>query len=176
MRIESFDPPAPKPEPAQHSGANGRCAARLVIRTLRPAVEVEVMCSRGGPEFVRGPNIAARVVSTAGPWRRDGEWWKTDSPAAAESICKSDIPRIGEGVSGEETDRNFECASLRSALDKDPHRTSPYQGEDSKERAGAQRAGGFIRDYYELALDDGGVYRVFRSVGTEQWFVDGVYD
>jgi hypothetical protein len=48
-----------------------------VLRALRPALEIEVMQSRGGPEFVRGVNLGARVVSIAGPWRRDGEWWKT---------------------------------------------------------------------------------------------------
>ena len=35
---------------------------------------------------------------------------------------------------------------------------------------------GFIRDYYELALEDGGVYRVFRDVNSHKWFLDGAYD
>jgi hypothetical protein len=42
-------------------------------------------------------------------------------------------------------------------------------------RDGHTRAG-FARDYYELALDDGGVYRVFHDLRTDRWFVDGVYD
>ena len=33
------------------------------------------MCTREIPEFVRGKNLGARVISIAGPWRRDGEWW-----------------------------------------------------------------------------------------------------
>jgi len=32
------------------------------------------------------------------------------------------------------------------------------------------------RDYYELALADGGVYRVFRDLDSGRWFVDGIYD
>ena len=48
---------------------------QLVIRAIRPAREIEVMCSREIPEFVRGENLGARVISIAGPWRRDGEWW-----------------------------------------------------------------------------------------------------
>jgi protein ImuB len=32
------------------------------------------------------------------------------------------------------------------------------------------------RDYYDLELTDGGVYRCFRDLGTGRWFVDGVYD
>ena len=55
--------------------------ARLVIRAIRPAEEVEVMCTRGGvPEFVRGRTVCARVVSISGPWRREGEWWLESSP------------------------------------------------------------------------------------------------
>jgi protein ImuB len=223
LRIEPFDPPAPKPELAQQNGANEQCAARLVIRTLRPAVEIEVMCSRGGPEFVRGPNLAARVVSAAGPWRRDGEWWKTQShndgvlepPAASECTshgAASDSPSragrgwgLGRSVSAAANDSeqplpagdarhpprigegNNNGAALPSERTQHPHprfaaiaaapssalRSAP---SPATERARAQSAGGFIRDYYELALDDGGVYRVFRSVRTEQWFVDGVYD
>ena len=46
------------------------------MRTMRPAEEVEVMCMRETPEFVRGTNVCARVVSAAGPWRRQGEWWE----------------------------------------------------------------------------------------------------
>jgi protein ImuB len=143
MRTAPFDPPAPGPEDSRQNGAaSARCVAKLVIRTLRPAVEVEVMCSRGGPEFVRGQNIAARVVSAAGPWRRDGEWWKTSSDCASPTA--SAAPR--------------DTFSGSSALDAE------------------ECAGGFVRDYYELALDDGGVYRVFRDARAHRWFVDGVYD
>ncbi|HUE30215.1 MAG TPA: DNA polymerase Y family protein [Verrucomicrobiae bacterium] len=34
--------------------------------------------------------------------------------------------------------------------------------------------GAFARDYYDLELSDGGLYRCFREDG--RWFVDGVYD
>lgn len=88
---------------------------RLTIRAIRPAEEVEVLCDRGTPEFVRGQRLAARVVSIAGPWRRDGEWWN-----------------------------------------------------------GAERA--LARDYYDLALGDGAVYRAFCERHSGRWFVDGIYD
>ena len=35
---------------------------------------------------------------------------------------------------------------------------------------------GCTRDYYDLELSDGGVYRCYRDGASEQWFVDGVYD
>jgi hypothetical protein len=101
--------------------------AQLAIRAIRPPLAVEVLLSRGAPEFVRGPNLGARVVSMAGPWRRDGEWWSaTEEPLSPQLKMKT--------------------------------------------------AGNFRRDYYELALADGGVYRVYRDLNSAQWFVDGIYD
>jgi len=41
-------------------------------------------------------------------------------------------------------------------------------------QAGAPAA--YARDYYELALEDGGVYRMYRDHHSGKWFVDGVYD
>ena len=38
------------------------------------------------------------------------------------------------------------------------------------------RADAYIRDYYDLELSDGGVYRCYRDGASERWFVDGVYD
>jgi protein ImuB len=32
------------------------------------------------------------------------------------------------------------------------------------------------RDYYDLQLSDGGVYRCYREQGASRWFVDGIYD
>jgi len=112
VRLDPFNPP---PAPAAPlNGIAAKNVAQLVIRAIRPAAEIEVMCSRGMPEYVRGADLGGRVVSYAGPWRRDGEWW-----------------------SG---------------------------------------ASGFARDYYELALDSGSVYRIFRDLNSERWYADGVYD
>ncbi len=119
VRLDTFKPEPPCAATSRNGSAGN--ITRLVIRAIRPAMEVEVMRNRGAPEFVRWPNLGARVISIAGPWRRDGEWW-----------------RNGDG-------------------------TSP-------------QAASFCRDYYELELDDGCVYRAFRDPHSDRWFVDGVYD
>ncbi|MGO9058030.1 MAG: hypothetical protein ACLQU2_11700 [Candidatus Binataceae bacterium] len=129
-----FAPPAPSGAGGVEPQPNGHLVNRIVLRAIRPPQEVEVMFSRGMPEFVRGHQICARVVSIAGPWRRQGEWWK--------SALMPD------------------CGAENGSSD-------PY-------RCGL--SGGFAHDYYEMALDDGGVYRVLRDLRTEQWFVDGIYD
>ena len=36
--------------------------------------------------------------------------------------------------------------------------------------------GTFSRDYYDAQLSDGCVYRLYRDLATQHWFVDGVYD
>ena len=34
----------------------------------------------------------------------------------------------------------------------------------------------YARDYYDLALADGGVYRMYCDLYSGKWFVDGLYD
>jgi len=112
MSLDAFNPPPPSLTQAPRTATDN--AAQLVMRAIQPAVEIEVLCARGMPQFVRGASLGGRVVARAGPWRRDGEWWR--------------------------------------------------------------EAAGFARNYYELALDDGSVYRIFCDLNSERWYVDGVYD
>ena len=35
---------------------------------------------------------------------------------------------------------------------------------------------GTARDYYDVALEDGGVYRLLRDLRSGEWYVDGIYD
>ena len=32
------------------------------------------------------------------------------------------------------------------------------------------------RDYWDIELDDGGIYRLFRDRRTNSWYADGIYD
>jgi protein ImuB len=104
-----FEPPPAAPSPSRDVPAT----TRLVIRSFRPPVGVEVFHERDVPSFLRGAGIGGRVVGMAGPWRVAAEWW----------------------------------------ADASAH-----------------------RDYYDLELSDGGVYRCFQDLRSTRWFVDGVYD
>jgi hypothetical protein len=37
-------------------------------------------------------------------------------------------------------------------------------------------APGAARDYYDAALEDGGVYRLLCDLRSGEWYVDGIYD
>jgi protein ImuB len=185
-RVDPFAPPAPPPIPETVPAKN---VTQLVIRAIRPAREIEVMCSREIPEFVRGENLGARVISIAGPWRRDGEWWlgcAVDEDTHADSFDKTNpAPQRGlelhdgrmfgahpRQVSAE----NLKALSaLTAAHSPTPHLNGASISNGRTEISGANKYG-FVRDYYELALEDGGVYRVFRDVNSHKWFLDGAYD
>ncbi|MGH7918126.1 MAG: hypothetical protein ACREQE_11700, partial [Candidatus Binataceae bacterium] len=132
IRRERFNPPATMSDShAAHSGNGG--VSRMVLRAIRPAEELEVMCVRQIPEFVRGKTICARVITATGPWRRQGEWW---------------------------------------ALAVNNEEAADYA---TKREWGAAPAA-YARDYYELALAEGGVYRVYYDLYSGRWFTDGIYD
>jgi protein ImuB len=146
VTLGKFAPPLALPEPRtakagqiERELSNSACAqdspgsdmAPMVLRTIRPAEEVEVMGTRDTPEFVRGKNICARVVSAAGPWRRQGEWWARGGATT--------------------------MASTSASLHAQPPVT-------------------YARDYYEVALADGAVYRIYYDLYSGKWFADGIYD
>jgi protein ImuB len=185
-RLDSFAPPAGPPIPENAPVKN---VTQLVIRAIRPAREIEVMCSREIPEFVRGENLGARVISIAGPWRRDGEWWlgcTADAETHSDSSDKAN-PALKHGLELHDGrmfgahPRQVSAENLKalSALTQAPSPTSHLNGTNGNgarsEMNGANKCG-FIRDYYELALEDGGVYRVFRDANSHKWFLDGSYD
>jgi protein ImuB len=183
-RLDSFAPPAPPPIPDKVPAKN---VTQLVIRAIRPAREIEVMCSREIPEFVRGENLGARVISIAGPWRRDGEWWlgfTADEETQAESSDTNDsAPRRGlelhDGRMFGAHPRQVSAENLKALSSltpaPEPHLNGSNGNGASNGTNGAHKCG-FIRDYYEFALEDGGVYRVFRDVNSQKWFLDGAYD
>ena len=144
VRLDTFaQPPAVPQSMARPDGEKTENVARMVMRTMRPAEEVEVMCMREAPEFVRGARICARVVSAAGPWRRQGEWW-TAADTHDDTVAVS--------------------------------RNGPPNGNLRTDSWHANTPLSYARDYYELALADGGVYRMYCDLYSGKWFVDGIYD
>ncbi len=184
-----LDPFAPPPAPPIPENSPVKNVTQLVIRAIRPAREIEVMCTREIPEFVRGENLGARVISIAGPWRRDGEWWlgcivdgdtHTDSsdktnPAPKHGLELHDGRMFGAHPRQVSAENLKALSSLTQAPSPTPH-LNGVSGSDARNGMNGANKCGFIRDYYELALEDGGVYRVFRDLNSHKWFLDGAYD
>ncbi len=117
--LRPFAPPPPPERTLQPRRPRGL----LTVRTLRPALELEVEIEPDGcPRRVRTPvheatakrpTVEGEVVVAAGPWRIEESWWST-APLA--------------------------------------------------------------REYWDIELAGGGLWRLFREVASEHWFVDGAYD
>jgi protein ImuB len=54
-----------------------------------------------------------------------------------------------------------------------PWRTS---GDWWADRTSKANESPWNRDEWEVALSDGGVYRIFRDRETDAWFIDGIFD
>ncbi len=83
MLLDSHRPDAVRlmPYPQGKCGGEAGDVTRtaLALRRLRPPLAATVMLVAGRPVELRSRRLAARIVSSAGPWRASGEWW-TDAP------------------------------------------------------------------------------------------------
>ncbi|HLN59359.1 MAG TPA: hypothetical protein VK416_12435, partial [Thermoanaerobaculia bacterium] len=104
--------------------------------------------------------ISGSVKVASGPWSLEEGWWKglrsqrEESPGGEEPRAAGARAREGSGT-----------------------RLSPHPGEP---RAGAsadpEQADATFRDYWDVELSDGALYRIYRDRKTNVWFADGIYD
>jgi len=87
------------------------------------------------------------VVQCAGPWRTSGDWWNGKSEV---SSLKSEVRSLKSEV--------LQTSTL-------PLQTSDFRLQTS-----------WDRDEWDVALNDGAVYRVFRDRETDGWFIDAIVD
>jgi protein ImuB len=89
-------------------------------------------------------------------------------PHPVEVLCtRGDAPEFvrGAGFGG----RVVSCAGpwrIAAALSHSDNSSGDYH----------QGAPGAARDYYDVALEDGGVYRLLCDLRSGEWYVDGIYD
>jgi protein ImuB len=109
------------------------------------------------------PQIAGAVKIAAGPWSLEESWWLGDSSSGRSARS---LPE-GRSLALRERERG-EGSGARS---------SPHPGEP---RAGAaadpEQAGATFRDYWDVELSDGALYRIYRDRTSGAWFADGIYD
>ncbi len=129
---------------------------RVALRRFRLPVAARVTIKDGRPVRVtteRRGLEGGMVESAAGPWRTSGEWWRV--PDARVQVTAPQGGHAGE-QRGRET------------LEDDPTQSLPTPLR--------WLAVGWNRDEWDVALSDGGVYRIYRDRSRDRWFVDGILD
>jgi protein ImuB len=57
-----------------------------------------------------------------------------------------------------------------------PWRTSGEWWDDTQDVSRGSGDGGWDRDEWDVTLNDGATYRVFRERDSEHWFLEGIVD
>jgi protein ImuB len=121
------------------------------LRRCRHPVPARVAVAEGRPARVttdRRGFAGGAVVQCAGPWRTSGEWWAGGAGRAG-----------GAGkAGGENPDQPVPpIQPIPPILPLLP--VQPWN-----------------RDEWDVALNDGAVYRIFQDRVTEAWFIDAIVD
>ena len=157
-----YDPPPPP------TLRRAPCAGRgmLSVRVLRPPLPVEVIVEERNGEVAKlaekPPNDGKNAADSEAA---DPE--ATDPPAADHGtlpVCRA-RPRAITPLAREEEAKRLRIEG-RVRLASGPWELEEvWWGEDAHQR-----------DYWDVELENGGLYRLFRDRRDDSWFADGVYD
>jgi hypothetical protein len=179
------------PKDSANSAANLTTALR---RCRQPVPARVAVGSDGRPVRVttdRRGFAGGGVTACVGPWRTSGEWWETGQGKAGGAGAAGGAGRAGRaGGAGktEQTRSHTAClaeARPQSRASEDAAclaeaRTRNQTNEGGACLAEARRRShaseGWDRDEWDVALNDGAVYRIFRDRSTEAWFVEAIVD
>ncbi len=161
--LAPFDPPPPPPERRPARPARGL----LAVRVLRPAAPLEVLTDEVpsasetprlrllsvGP--LRGPGSDVSGGTRPGipprPLRGPGNEGETGGSRRRDSTSEAKPPIEVEGA-------------VRVA-------SGPWSVEE-----GWWTDAPAAREYWDVELEKGGLYRLYRDRASGEWFLDGVYD
>jgi protein ImuB len=163
-----YDPPPP-PEVARPP-RSGR--GLLAVRVLRPPVELEVVQEN------RQPTVETPLCH---PERSEGS-----RTIPASLAMKSEIPQpVGLGMAirpgtprNDTVPENGRPVSVKSAPNSAPEISGSVRvaaGPWSMEEGWWSDVPA-ARDYWDVELAAGGLYRIYRDRASNAWFADGVYD
>lgn len=158
FELVPYDPPPPPPvrrEPRRSLGL-------LTVRVIRPPVSLEVLTT-GGPETAipdpAGADEVAEPPPAYGTVRPEGP------EEAAEALGDDPVPRrLLQVRSVDPSARPRIDGRVRVAA-------GPWRLEE-----GWWSDDPVDRDYWDVELVEGGLYRLFRDRKSGEWFADGIYD
>ncbi|HVT59687.1 MAG TPA: DNA polymerase Y family protein [Thermoanaerobaculia bacterium] len=148
---------APPPPPMVRREPRRRDAAGhglLAVRTLRPPVAIEVIVAE--PPAQPPPSPLLRQEAAALP--------QLDPAPDLALLPPCEIRALVADGAGEAAGRPRIAGRVKVA-------SGPWGLEDGW--WAPQPAG---RDYWDVELTGGGLYRLFRDRGTGAWYADGIYD
>ena len=126
------------------------------LRRCRHPVPARVVVAEGRPVRVttdRRGFAGGAVTRCAGPWRTSGNWWAGEAGRAGRA------GRAGQAgtaeTAGAETPQVRSVPPLQPIQPILPH---------------------WNRDEWDVALNDGAVYRIFQDRVTDAWFIDAIVD
>jgi protein ImuB len=121
------------------------------FRRFRPPLRAVVEAARGYPTEINAwgkeRSVYGKVVGLAGPWRTTGEWWRSD-------LWARDEWDVAVEVRGQRT----EVGGQRSEI-----------GDQKLESAK-------IKEVSSQGGPSQTLYRIYRELKNDTWFVEGIYD
>jgi protein ImuB len=175
-----FEPPPP-PEIARPPRA-GR--GLLAVRVLRPPIEIDVDTGAGRGEGAL-PNPPPGAGAGLVPARGDSAGHPEESATRDPELLR--FPAQGLPISGSlaiaRDDPHAGPTRLRLISIKSADGTNPRIAGAVRVAAGpwSMEEGWWSdtpasRDYWDVELSEGGLYRIYRDRSSNSWFADGVYD
>jgi nucleotidyltransferase/DNA polymerase involved in DNA repair len=150
--LVEYSPPPPPPVRRIPRPGHGL----LAVRVLRPAVELEVIVA--GTSAATGVAAAAGNSAAAGVAAAAGNSAATTAPDALRPL------EVRPLASSEAARRLRIQGRVKVA-------SGPWGLEDGWWLETPTR-----RDYWDVELTAGGIYRIYRDRSTNSWYADGVYD
>jgi protein ImuB len=121
------------------------------LRRCRQPVPARVAVVDGRPVRVttdRRGFTGGAVTHCAGPWRTSGNWWEQEAGGPGQA------GRAGQAGGAGKAGGESPVPSIQPF--------PPILPWD--------------RDEWDVSLNDGAVYRVFRDRGADRWFIDAIVD
>jgi protein ImuB len=169
--VEYAPPPPPLAPEVRRDLRSTAGRGLLAVRVVRPATEIEVLVNDlSGPSGPRGPRDPRAPRDPECPEASGGAAARTSPDPATVQPPETAEPCLLAPVEIRPVTREDTAGRLR-VTGRVKVAAGPWGLEE--EWWTTNPTG---RDYWDVELTTGGIYRIFRDRASGAWYVDGVYD